>query len=174
MTKFTQKELPFADPRSEKELALAILNFVLLPENDFTDIEGHRIQHRAKTFNSVSLDEGSQTVREFRHALFVLSRGESETLTRRSIEGAVLVLDELATLYDKHAAESRKRAETEFINGLNGPIGRHNAEMAADINNAENYKIVAEKLRTDPDLRRLVQALASKLQVTLSTNKRTL
>lgn len=174
MSRFSQRELPFSDPRSEKELATAILHFVLLPENDFTDIRGRRIHRPAKTLASVSLDETSQAIRQFRHALFTVSRGESEPLTRRGIEGAALALDELATLYDKYATEARRRAEIEFIDSRNGPVGRHTAEIDADINDAENYKIVATRLRSDPELRRLVQALANKLHISLGTNKREL
>lgn len=91
---------------------------------------------------------------------------------RRGVENALTALEKLAGIYDRHASEFRRLAEVEFINTPNGPVGRHNAEMAADINDAENSANIARKLRGDQELHNLVQALADKLQITLTTKER--
>jgi hypothetical protein len=93
MTHYTKQNLPFPDPRSEKDLAKAILDFVIIPETDYANISGKRTHNPAKTFASISLYEGSQIVREFRHGLFELSRGEYNGKTRRGIEAALFALD---------------------------------------------------------------------------------
>ncbi|MFO0388438.1 MAG: hypothetical protein ACK502_01770 [Alphaproteobacteria bacterium] len=172
MKKFAQKEFPFPDPRSVQDLATAIWNYELLPARDFSNVKGEHIHSQAKTFAFISLDEGSRPVQEFRHALFVLSQGTQETLIRRTIENALYTLEELADIYDRHAAESRKSAAIEFIDTHEGPAARHNAEIAADINDAENYTVIAGKLRSDNELHHLVHALANKLQVQLKPRER--
>ena len=172
MTRFTKKEFPFPDSRSAQELATAIWNYEFLPERDFTTVNGKRIHCAAKKFEGVSLDAGSQPVREFRHALFTLIQNRSEALTRRGIENAPHALDELAMIYDQHATESRKRTEVEFMDSPNGLVDRHRAEITADINDAENFSIIAGKLRCDKELHKLIHALAKKLDITLTPKER--
>ncbi len=172
MKQFTQRNLPFPDPRSAKELAQAILDFVLLPARDDTDLKGNPIKERAKTFASVSLDAGAQQVVIFRHTLFSIARGDEHTENKALFKNALSALQELSHAYQNLARQSRQHAQVEFVDTPNGPVGRHNASIAADINNAENYTVIAGKLHADEELLYLVQALANKLEVRLHKSER--